>query len=282
MKTIKPSILFLLLTLSLNTYSQSTPQEFFNNGLEAFYGARFQDGIKYFDTYIKSMPNDFQGFKYRGLCYQGMKNFPRSIEDFTSAIRVSPRNSDGYLNRGNSYYFSKNYHAASRDYDDALRLDSRNFEAYFGKARVFLDTRKFDQALKEVNLAEGVDPMNARVYLNKSFVHMQLLDTADMFEDIATALYYDSNIVFTDYRRDLLYVKVENYKNALAIVNSLIQQNPGSYMYIFARGFIYFLLNNFPLATEDLKKAVEMNKDPSSRFIEVINKIARSIDQNSN
>ena len=282
MKTLNTALLILSLSLSTITYSQSTPQDFFNKGLEAFYGGQFQDGVNFFDTYIKSMPTDFEGYRYRGLCYQGMKNYPRSIEDFANAIRISPNNSDGYLNRGNSYYLSKNYSSATRDYKDALRLNPNDIEAYFGMARIYNESRKFNDALKELNHAEGIDPMNARVYLNKSFIHMQLLDTVDMFNDVATAMYYDSNIVFTEYRRDLIYVRFDTYKKALAYVDNLVQREPGSYMYNFMRGFIYFIMNNFDFAKRDFMKAEELNKNHDEQFIKVINQINRSIDRNSN
>lgn len=282
MKRLNIVLMILFLSLSSNSYSQSTPQDFFNKGLEAFYGGQFQVGVGFFDTYLKSMPHDYEGFKYRGLCYQGMKNYPRSIEDFANSIRIAPGNSDGYINRGNSYYLSKNYSAASRDFHDAIRVDPHNIEGYFGKAKIFNESRKFKDALKEINLAEGVDPMNARIYLNKAFIHMELRDTVNMFEDIATAMYYDSNFVFTEYRRDLIYIRFDTYKKVLSYVDNLLQQEPGSFMYTFVRGVIHFVMNNFDKAKVDLSEAVKLNPDPDTKFKDLISRISRSIDRNSN
>lgn len=282
MKHFYKTAIILFLMLSKVSFAQFTPQQLFDNGLEAFYDARYQDGINYFTEYIKSNNNDFKGYNYRGLCYQAMKNYPRSIEDFTRVISVTPNNSDGYLNRGNSYYFNNNNTAAMRDFQDALKLTPNSFEAYFGKARVLIQLRKFNEALKAVNAAEGIDPTNARVYINKAFVHLQMTDTVDFFNDVETALYYDSNIVFTDTRRDLLFVKIETYKSAMGLVNMMIQQNPNSYMYYFARGFIYFLLNSFSKAKDDFNTSVQLHTKDDAQFNNVIKKIYRSIDRNSN
>ena len=275
--------LFILLTLLFLTgksFSQNSPQQTFDNGLEAFYDGRFQDGIKYFTEYISTNNTDFKGYTYRGLCFQAMKNYPRSIEDFTRVITVTPNNFDGYLNRGNSYYFSNNNEAAMRDYKDAIRLAPKDFEAYFGMSRVLMKLRRFDQALKEINSAEGIDPMNARVYVNKSIVHMQLEDTVALFNDVATALYYDSNIVFTDYRRDLIYVKVEIYKTVLASVNQLLALHPNSYIYYFMRGFIYYLMNSYSKAQADFDTSVKINIKSDQKFNQVIAMLNRSIERN--
>ncbi len=273
-------ILLFILFFTGSIYSQNSPQQTFDNGLEAFYDGRFQDGVTYFTDYISTNNSDFKGYNYRGLCFQAMKNFPRSIEDFSRVITVTPNNFDGYLNRGNSYYFSNNNEAAMRDYKDAIRLAPKDFEAYFGMSRVLMKLRRFDEALKEINSAEGIDPTNARVYVNKSIVHMQLEDTVALFNDVATAMYYDSNIVFTDYRRDLMYVKIAVYKAALASINQLLGMHPNSYIYYFMRGFIYYLMNSYSKAQADFDTAVKINVKTDTKFNEVIDKINRSIKRN--
>ena len=78
----KMKTLFILLSflfLTGNTFSQNSPQQTFDNGLEAFYDGRFQDGIKFFTEYISTNNTDFKGYTYRGLCFQAMKNYPRDV-----------------------------------------------------------------------------------------------------------------------------------------------------------------------------------------------------------
>ncbi|MDQ3019513.1 MAG: tetratricopeptide repeat protein [Bacteroidota bacterium] len=281
MKLAKASSIIFILFIALNTYSQTTPEQIFSKGLENFYGGKFNDAIKFFSEYIKSAPTDYKGFNYRGLCYQAMKNYPRSIEDFTKVISIAPRSSEGFINRGNSHFFSNSYPTALQDFNDAIRINSHDIESYFGKSRVYRQLRRFSEALKEVITAEGIDPKNPRVYLNMAWVHLQLKDTAKVFKDIETALYYDSNLVFTNYRRDLLFVLMENYKNSLVVASKRVDENPNSYMAYFTRGFIYFIMNNYVLAKEDLSKSISLVKDPDPKFISVINQIIRSIKRNS-
>ena len=56
MKKIKFAVLFFIIAQTGILYSQTTPEQIFSKGLEAFYGANFQEGIKYFSEYIISAP----------------------------------------------------------------------------------------------------------------------------------------------------------------------------------------------------------------------------------
>lgn len=272
---------FIIQIFSANIFSQTTPDQIFNKGLENFYGGKFQDAIKFFDDYIKIAPNEYRGYNYKGLSHQAMKEYKRSIEDFTKVISLAPNSSDGYINRGNSYFFEKNFSSALIDFNDAIRVNPHEIEARLGKSRVYRQQRKFQDALKEVNLAEGIDPRNPRVYLNMAWIHLQLKDSAKVFVDIKTAFYNDSDIVFTNYRRDLFYVLMENYKNSLAIADQRVRENPNSCMAYFTRGVIYYVMNKYSLASEDIKKSIALNTYKDPMFDSIVNQILRSIKRNS-
>src|SRR5580765_2368381 len=108
MKAIKIIPGFLLVFFSHVLFSQTTNLEIFNKGLENYYNGQFDKAISFFDDYIKSKSNDANGYMYRGLCYQSMKNFPRAIENFTSAINNAKGNSENYVHRGDTYFLMKN------------------------------------------------------------------------------------------------------------------------------------------------------------------------------
>ncbi|MEO8665125.1 MAG: tetratricopeptide repeat protein [Ignavibacteria bacterium] len=273
-------VLIVVFTCFKFCFSQTTNPEIFSKALEYYYGANYQEAIPLFDEYIKSLSNDPRGYQYRGLCYQGMRNFPRAIEDFTNEIRVAQNNGDGYVNRGNTYFLDNNFPAAMRDFTDAVRVNSSEVEGYMGRSRVYVVQREFSNALSDLIRASGIDPYNSRVYINMAWVNILDDDTTKAFDNISKALYYDSNIVFTDYKRDQLFVKLESYKLALALANQSIQFYPEGYLHYFTRGMIYFLMNKYDFAIEDFKKSLLLNKNGSKQFVEVMEKILRSIKRN--
>lgn len=275
------TILFLLSFHAVNSYSQTTPEQIFVKGMEAFYNSDFKQGIIFFNDYIASVSTDYRGYNYRGLCYQSMKNYQRSLEDFTKVIDLANNNWEGYVNRGNSYLKLGNYSSALADYSDAIRYVPDNIEGYLGRSKVYAQQGKYPNALSELNLAVGVDPMNPRVYLSKAWIHILNNDTLSIQNDINTAMYYDSNIVFTDYKRELLFVKVDNYKSILSILNDRVNKFPNSYLAYFSRGVVYFLMNSYDNAVSDLKRSMKLNTAKDQDFVNLVTKILRSIDRNS-
>ncbi len=281
MKKIKLAVLFFIIAQTGILYSQTTPEQIFSKGLEAFYGANFQEGVKYFSEYITSAPTDFRGYNYRGLCNQSMKNYQNSIEDFTSAINLSKNNSEGFVNRGNSYLMLGNFSSAITDFSDAIKFEPNNIEGYTGRARVYTQQGKYSNALSDLNSAIGVDPKNPRIYLSKAWIHILNNDTTKIQEDISLAMYYDSNIVFTDSKRELLYVKIDNYKKVLSVMNDRVNKFPGSYLSYFSRGVVYFLMNKYSNSVSDLKKSLGLYTGNDQEFKNLVNQILRSIKRNS-
>lgn len=263
------------------SYSQTTPEQILSKGLEAFFGAEFQDGIKYFNEYIEISPNDYKGYNYRGLCYMSLKDYQRALEDFTKAISIAPNNNEVFNNRGNTYLLSENVSSAIEDFTDAIKYNPNDVEGYIGRSRAYTAQGKYPNAISDLNLASGADPKNARVYINMAWVHILNNDTVKVFENLNTALDYDSNIVFTNFKRDQIYVKVENYKQAREAADHEINSNPAGYMGYFTRGVINYLLNDYTNATEDLKKSLRLNDKNDPGFLVLVDKLLRSIKRNS-
>lgn len=275
-------VVLLIQLLSINVlYSQTTPRQIFEKGLEAFYGGNFQDGIKYFTEYIAVAATDPNGFSYRGLCYQSKKDFPRSIDDFTQVITLLKNSPDGYINRGNSYLKSGNFSSAINDFNDAVRFGPNNIEGYMGLANVHMAQGKYPNALKDIILAIGVEPKNARLHFNKAWVHYLNGDTSEIFDCVNNGMYCDSDIVFTNYKREFLFMKAENYKGAMSVINERIKQFPDSYLAYFVRGFIYYLINDYGKSIKDLKKSETLIRIKDEKYEKAINYIYRSIKRNS-
>lgn len=267
--------------LSVKIYSQTTPAQNFNKGLEMYYGAKYQEAVKFFDEYIKSEPNQFKGYNYRGLSYQGMKNYPKALEDFTKAISVEPSNSEGYLNRGYTHLYQQKFSPALTDFSDAIRIDAHNIDAYIGKSMVYIIQRKYSEAMTNLNSASGVEPKSARIFITKAWVYILTDDTAKVIYNVSMAMYFDSNVVFTEHKRELLGFKLDNYRKALSIADQRIDKNPENYMSYFNRGIIYFFMNNYEKASADLKKSKSLNKNYNAKLDVLIDQIFRSIKRNS-
>lgn len=263
------------------TFAQSSPDEIYSKGVEYFYRGEFHDAIKYFDDYIRSNPNEYSSFNYRGLCYQALKDYSKALEDFTTVVNLGRTNSEGFINRGNTFYLKDDYTSALNDYTEAIKYNPNDVEGYIARSRSYIALNKLTNALTDLSAASAVDPKNARVYVNLAYAHILNNDTSKAFDNVKMALFYDSNMVFTNYNRDRIYVRAENFKSVLDIMNYTIRANPGSYLAYFARGFIHYLMNNYESSRSDMLKSIELNEIDDPKFEEVAYQILRNIKRKS-
>ncbi|MCB0728725.1 MAG: tetratricopeptide repeat protein [Ignavibacteria bacterium] len=283
MKLIKLSLLVFISIITIkNASSQTTPAEIYQKGMEAYFGANFDVGINYFTEYIKIAPNDANGFKYRGLCYQGKKDYQRAIEDFSSVIRMAPTTAEGYINRGNTYIMMNNMSSAERDFKDAVKYESHNIEGYIGLSRIEIAKNNFKGAEKQLSSALAVDPKNARLYIAQAYVNFLDGDTVKIIDNFEKAMYWDSSVVFTDHKRELLQIKLDGYKKALKEADQKIQKNKNSYTAYFSRCVIYFLMNNYQSARADIEKAQSLYNGNDAKLEALFAKVIRSVNRNSN
>ncbi|HMS64054.1 MAG TPA: tetratricopeptide repeat protein [Ignavibacteria bacterium] len=281
MKFFKTLIFILIFSNAPNSYSQFSPPELYSKGLEKFYSGDFQEAVKFFTDYINVATNLVNGYNYRGLSFLAMNNYTRALEDFTSIIAMNNSNYEAYTNRGYTYYLQGNFSSANADFVNSIQYGPNYLEGYIGKCRVNIATNNLNLALKDMNSASGVEPKNPRVYINNAFIYFLMNDTLKFFENINTALYFDSNIVFTSFERDLIFLKVEIYKRILVTADAAVQNNPNDFVAYFARGFLYYLMNRYSEATDDLKTSVKLNKINNPLYINTVKILLRSIDRNS-
>lgn len=227
MKIYKTLVLLILFSNIQNSYSQFSPAELLTKGQEKFYSGEFPEAIKFFTDYISVATNLVNGYNYRGLSYMASNDYSRAVQDFTSIITINRSNFEAYTNRGYAYFLQGNYSSANADYNSAIQYGPNYMEGYFGKCRVDIATNNLPLALKDMSQAGGVEPKNPRVYLNKAFVYFLMNDTLNFFQNVNTALYFDSNIVFTSFPRDLIFLKVQVYKGVLNTVNIAVNNKIG-------------------------------------------------------
>lgn len=281
MRYCKILILFFIILKINFIQAQTTPEEIFAKGIENFMEGNHQDAVKYLDEYVLSSPNDFRGYNYRGLSYQLIGDYQRAIEDFTKVVSLGKTNIEGYINRGNTYLLQGAYSSAVRDFTDAIENNPNDIEGYIGRSRVYTAQKDFTNAINDLNRASGIDAKNSRIYLNKVWVYLLARDTLKLFENIKTVLHHDSNMAVTNFKTDLLYLKVENYSNMLSIVNEGIEKYPGSYLVYFMRGMVFYMLNRYENAEADFITSLKLNTNNDPEYLSVVNHLMGIIKNNN-
>lgn len=281
MKIFKVLTLLLIFTDIKFSYSQFSPVELYSKGLQKFYDGQFQEAVGFFDDYIKVATNDVRGYNYRGLSYMALKNYQRAVEDFTSILTINTTSPEGYTNRGYAYLLMGNTSSSLNDFANSIQYAPAYIEAYIGKSRTNTALGDFSNAMKNLNMAQGITPKNPRVFINKAWIYYLQNDTNNFFDNVYSALYNDSDIVFTSFEKDLIFLKVEIFKMALKIADESVSRYPDNYFFRFTRGFVYYLLDNYTEATKDLQASAKLNKNKTPLYNKIIDILNRSIERNS-
>ena len=269
--------LVLILVSSNFCFSQYTPQQIYRLGLKAYYEANFQEAIKYFSEYIQLNSNDVTAYNFRGLSYQGLKNYQDALGDFTTIIAKSP-NGEAYINRGYLYIRMEMYENAVNDFGNAIRYNPNEINGYTGRASAYIDLKNYNFALNDLSSALNLNPNAAEVLIIRGGVYLILNDTAKALEDIQKGLRSrDSIPILSTVNRGLVYLFMDDAVEMLKSYDKEVQLNPKSYMPYFKRGYMYYLLKRYSKAKDDLDKALELNGGFNKKLEEVINYIQKKI-----
>ncbi|MBK8982621.1 MAG: tetratricopeptide repeat protein [Ignavibacteria bacterium] len=268
-------IFILIIFPYCETYSQSTKQDIYQKALEQYYSSNFTEAIKYFNEYLAMDTQNWEVINFIGLSYLGLKNYPKAKENFSSVIALNKYYTKGYVNRANVYALEGNYSAAERDYNDAIKYERGNLDIYYGLSLLYISNREYDKALMELNTITSLDPKNSRAFMSKAIVNMLLDDTAKIFENVSESLYWDSNYIFQNLDKALIFTVSERFKHALNVFNEAVLKNPNSYLINFNRGIIYYMIGNFTEAIKDFEKAKKLYKGDDEKIPSLIDKIIR-------
>lgn len=256
--------------------AQQTPEQILRQASEYYLKGEFQPAVELYNDFLASYPQNVDVYDLRGLCYIGLKNYGRAIEDFSSSIAVKRSSSMSYVYRASAYIAQQNYISAQKDYEDAIFYDVNNIEAYYGLNFLYLRNNQYERSLAVLDKAIALEPKTARGFFMKAITYTFMGDTNKIFENILEGLYWDSTYFMKNTKKDLIFVMGERYKFAVDLFTKQIKEMPGSYLPYFNRGVIYYMMGNYDKASEDLKKSKSVNLDKTKLYLDATEKLLRS------
>ena len=82
------------------------------------------------------------------------KNYQTAIKEFSLEIQLYPTNENAYRYRGLSYFYLQDYPNALQDFEKTLRLDSTQLDIMINKAVALKNIGEYQKALKELEKAQ--------------------------------------------------------------------------------------------------------------------------------
>jgi tetratricopeptide (TPR) repeat protein len=265
-----------ILLIAGSSYSQESPQAVLQKGNEYYLKGEFSKAVEFYTDYLGSFPQNVEVLNFRGLSYLGMKDYPKAIQDFSSAIGIKRSASMSYVYRASAYISQNNFPAAKKDCEDALFYDVKNIEAYYMQNFLYLSGGQYEHSLETLEKVIALEPKSARGYFMKAITYTFEQDTNKIFENVNEGLSWDSTYFQKDSKKDLVFVRYDRYKFAIDLFTKQIQNKPMGYLPYFSRGMIYYMMGNYDMAYDDLKKSLELNKAPTKLITEATNRLIRA------
>jgi len=133
-------IIILSCTLFATCTEKTTPEKYFNSGVEKYYNLRDEKGaISDYTNAIKLNPKYADAYFERGNVKYILKDYKGAISDFTKVIEIGPKFAVFYFSRGLAKAGLKDYRGAIIDYTKAIEIDPKYAEVYYNRGKVKSD-----------------------------------------------------------------------------------------------------------------------------------------------
>jgi protein O-mannosyl-transferase len=167
---------------------------------------------------ISRESNNLNAYHYRGMAYFELHKYPEAIYDLSTAIALNPTYIDHFYSRGLAYYIIGNYTEALKDYNYLIQHNNFSTEIYNNRGLIYLKLKQYDKALTDFDSAIKYDSKNSNAWFNKGLVYDETGRVNEAIDSYTKAITYNPGYVYSYKNRATAYLKIKQYKLALADV----------------------------------------------------------------
>lgn len=184
-----------------------------------------------------------------------------SIDYFTQSLEKDPKFSLAYYYRGLANYKIGNYELAIKDFDKALSTDDNMVKCHMYKGFAYQHLNKSKNALK--SFEKYMDTKNHTSYSD----HLVVAKAKAATGDLKGALREYQKALAENPTEEQLYhlflatYEQEKYKDALELINRIIQLNPTFYGYYLQKGKVELNIRKFNGALKNFNLSIGLNPE---------------------
>lgn len=248
-----------------------------NYGIEQYRKSNFKGARDYLLNYIKSNPNNEEGYYWLAKTYWGLKDDKSANENFKKAHELtikeknieklefnydSSSNLEDYFDMAAAYFEIGDLKNAVFYADMMLKINPKSPSAYFIKAKIAQINGENDKAVEFINKAIIFNNKLIKTNLAKSLNVTKLPEmTLEMYEIFALEAYFSpdttsairycrkylevnpANIDMTNLLIDL-YIKNNEFSSAQSLIDSALIDNGNNIQTILYQAKLYDLKND--------------------------------------
>lgn len=289
MKNILCLLAAILFSITVNSQNA---KKYYHTGEEFVKAGNFKDAIVQFTSAIDMNPNYKDAYFLRGTCFESINEYQKAADDFNRAIVFEPKNEELYYHLGVDYYKLHQYPEALVKLHRATQLSHKFVMAYQQKILVMIALDQSFNALKVCDSALNIESNAKNYYLqgvvieklnslqkaevayNKSikedkkfidaYIALALLQInlnkpEEAMNNCMIAYKLDPNSKPALVARSKVFLKKQDYRNAIDDISRAIVLNPTDEDMFFTRGLYYQQFSQYQNAINDFNKVISIN-----------------------
>ena len=150
----------------------------------------------------------------RGMVYNDIGNFERTIADYTRAIGLNPNSVNSYFNRGLFYYERGDYECAIADYTRAIDLNSNDAYAYYKRGNAYEQKDDYECAIADYTRAIDLNPNYVVAYIDRGVSYCKRGDYERAIADYTHAIDLNPSSASAYYNRAITWLHLEVWEKA--------------------------------------------------------------------
>lgn len=171
------------------------------------------------------------------------------------------------------------YRRALDDYDRAIELDPENADAYGWRGYTYAKLRNPEKAANDLDKAVSLDHSKPVFLLRCATIYNDLKRYQDLIALCSRIIEQDPSSRLPYYFRGRGYLETGDIPNAKADFNRFFAMRSNDPEAFLARGYMYFRLNDYTAAINDINKAIELAPNSQSAAYKIRAEISLKLGQ---
>ena len=220
---------------------------------------KLEEAEKIYSDILRKDKNNPEILQLLGTINLQLKDYKISEEYFLKSLNQDSNNSRTLNNLGLLYKEIGNFEKSINYF--ATNIEKNDFEnSWVNKSNILLEYKKYDEGLKFTKEALIRFPKNRKIKNNLAVFYFECGNQNESLK-----IYNEFNkdkLHFTDSYLNYvnILIKINNFSEALKILNSLIFTDPQNQNALRQRSFIYKKSLDFKKAEDDLLQAIKIDK----------------------
>jgi len=249
-----------------DAYSGAVDKVFTSKGIEKTYVfnalgmadtrmGNYDEAIQYFDSALRSSPNDPDVFVNRGMAKEKKRDTTAAIADYQRALFFNPQHAVAKHNLGVIGKGKDLTKVDSKLLDEAIEENPNMPFAYSQRAYISFQKGDFAKAIKDYDRAISLDATDPEYFLNRGLAKEKLKDQQGAYSDYTNAIRLQNDFEKAWLNRGNLLAKLGQLNEAVEDYSVAIVHSPEYGSAFFNRAMVLNRLHQRDLACKDLQTA---------------------------